>query len=57
VFITRATKAEPLGFIYIPLVDLLVSESKLTQGSKSSIIHNVSYIVSAKDPSKKLGSL
>lgn len=57
VFITKATKAEPLGFILIPLNDLIISESKLSKGSKSAVIHNVSYIMSAKDPSKKLGQL
>lgn len=57
VFITKTTKAEPLGFIYVPLNDLLIAESKLTKGSKSSIIHSMAYIVSAKDPTKKLGQL
>lgn len=57
VFVTKSTKAEPLGFIYVPLNDLIISESKLTSGSKSSIIHNVAYVVSAKDPSKKIGQL
>jgi len=41
----------------VPLNDLIISESKLTKGSKSAVIHNVAYIISSKDPSKKLGSL
>ena len=57
IFITKAAKAEPLGFVTIPLNDLIISDSKLTSGSKSAVVHNTGYIVSAKDPSRKLGMI
>lgn len=54
---TKASKAEPLGHVLIPLNDILLADSKLTPGSKSSVINSSGYVVSEKDPSRKIGMI
>lgn len=56
-FITKASKAEPLGHILVPLNDILIADSKLTSGSKSAVIHNTAYVISEKDATRKLGAI
>jgi hypothetical protein len=57
IFLLKAQKAEAIAFAEITLLELLETDDKLTDGSKSIVHHNKVSVFSSKDTTKRLGQI